>query len=281
MQDHLYLLHSAVVEEVIRTVSYRHHLRSPDREDFAGGVRLRLLEDDCAVLRKFEGRSAIKTYLTAVIVHLFQDWRNARWGKWRASADARRAGPLAVHLEQLTIRDGLTLDEAYETLSTNYGVTASREELSRLAARLPARTGRHLVGDDGLLDLPSPGEGPEDRLLGQAAEQRRAELRAAVAAAMATLDPQDQLILKMRFGDGITLADVARTLRLDQKHLYRRVDKLLAELRRVLTASGFSHAESLIFSDRADSGGGSPKSVRLGRPSSEDATDRRNPPWVL
>ena len=41
-----------------------------------------------------------------------QDWRNARWGKWRPSAEARRQGALATHLERLMRRDGLTFEEA-------------------------------------------------------------------------------------------------------------------------------------------------------------------------
>jgi RNA polymerase sigma factor (sigma-70 family) len=282
VRDNPFVLHAPLVEEILRIVCYRHGLRGADSEDFASAARLRLLEDDCAILRKFEGRSALKTYLTAVIVHLFQDWRNARWGKWRPSAEAKRAGPLGIRLEQLVVRDGLTLDEAHETLTTNYAMVTSREKIARLAARFPARTGRHMVTDEWLADWPAADAGPEQRLLDRADAQRRTDLSAALAQATRSLAPEDQLILKMRFADGIGVADIARTLRRDQKQLYRRIDRLLADLRRALATAGFTGPEVIAFL-RAFTAGFSEAGAEtggLGRPLSEDGRVRPDPPGV-
>jgi RNA polymerase sigma factor for flagellar operon FliA len=55
---------------------------------------------------------------------------------------------------------------------------------------------------------------------------------------MAHLDAQDQLILALRLDDGRTVADIANTLRLDQKPLYRGIERLLHRLREGLTAAG-------------------------------------------
>ena len=125
--DDLYHLHRPAIEQAIRAVCRRQRLLPEDAEDFAGVVRLHLIDKDFAVLRRFEGRSSLGTYLLAVITHLGQDWRNARWGKWRPSAEARRHGPVGLQLERLIRRDGFTLDEACETLktSTNPQVQAS------------------------------------------------------------------------------------------------------------------------------------------------------------
>ena len=45
----------------------------------------------------------------AVIQRLFLDARIAKWGKWRPSVSARRLGGVAVLLERLLTRDGLSL----------------------------------------------------------------------------------------------------------------------------------------------------------------------------
>ena len=50
------------------------------------------------------------------------------------------------------------------------------------------------------------------------------------------------VILKLRFWEGLTVADIARTLRLDQKSLYPRIQKLMASLRAKLESLGVEAA---------------------------------------
>ena len=78
------------------------------------------------MLRRFEGRSSLTTYITVVVQRLFLDRRNRLWGKWRPSAEARRLGPTAVLLERLVSRDGWSAEQALETLRVNHGVTVDR-----------------------------------------------------------------------------------------------------------------------------------------------------------
>ena len=98
-----------------------------------------LIDDDYAVLRKFRGKSLLKTYLSTVIANLFRDHLIRKHGKWRPSAMARRRGREAAQLERLLFRDGLSVTEAVEILKRNAGVEQSREELTTLAAELPVR----------------------------------------------------------------------------------------------------------------------------------------------
>src|SRR5262245_53162084 len=108
----LYLTHRSVIESVIRFVCRRRGLRGDEAEEFAAEVRLRLVESDSAILRKFQGRSSIQTFLTVVIQRLALDYQASRWGRWRPSVVARSEGPAAVRLEQLVVRDGLPLADA-------------------------------------------------------------------------------------------------------------------------------------------------------------------------
>ena len=239
-QANPYLIHQGPIEAAIRAVCRRHRLRPEDAEDFASQVRLHLIQDDCAVLRRFQGRSRLSTYVMAVVTHLGQDWRNARWGKWRPSVEARRRGPVAVHLERLIRRDGLTFDEAFETLRTNFCVIESRATLEAIASTFPRTCRRRFVGADalenrGATDLAA------DVLIGAraAADAVHVAIRR-LSDTIATLPAEDALVLKLRFEDGLSVPEIARALRVDAKPLYRRIDRLFRRVRTDLEAQGIS-----------------------------------------
>ena len=146
----LFLAHLDVVERAIGFVCSRNHLSAADADDFSSYVTLRIVEDDYEVFSSFQGRASLRTYLTVVIQRMLLDYRVRAWGRWRPSAEAKRCGPLAIRLEELLVRDGCRLDEAYEMLKTNHGLTVTREELERLAERLPSRPPRRFESDDAL-----------------------------------------------------------------------------------------------------------------------------------
>ncbi len=241
-REALFLSQLDLIDRVVGFVCARHHLRAADADDFASHVKLKFVENDYAVLAKFEGRSSLRTFLTVVIQRLFLDYRIAAWGKWRPSAEAKRGGAVAVLLEQLLVRDGYSLDEACEMLQANHHVESTRGELGQLAARLPARTRRRFESDQALAAVPA-GDRPLDEV---AAERDRRAAANRIAAAMppllAEFAPEDRLILALRFEDGRTVAEIAGILRLDQKGLYRRLARLLAELRGGLEAAGIDAA---------------------------------------
>ncbi len=234
-----------LIERVIGFVCARQHLASADADDFSSFVKLKFVENDYALLAKFEGRSSLRTFLTVVIQRLFLDHRISAWGKWRPSAEARRGGSTAILLEQLMVRDGYPFEEACEMLRTNHRVAADRAELERLAARLPVRVRRRFEPDDALANVPSR-DRPADDLAAE--RDRRAtgdRVSDALSTLMARMDPQDRLILALRFEDGRTVVEIAAMLRLDQKALYRRVERLLKELRMGLEAGGIDGASVL------------------------------------
>src|SRR5919109_1132038 len=90
----LFLRNLGWIERALASVCRRYGVSRDDAEDFASWAKLKLVEDDYAVLGKFRDESSITTYLTVVIAMLFRDYRVQRWGRWRPSADARRRGPV-------------------------------------------------------------------------------------------------------------------------------------------------------------------------------------------
>jgi RNA polymerase sigma factor (sigma-70 family) len=72
---------------------------------------------------------------------------------------------------------------------------------------------------------------------------RRSELQVALEQALAALDPQDALLLRLRFDDDLTAQEIAKLLSFPSAfHVYRRVNALLAVLRRALEQRGIESA---------------------------------------
>jgi len=238
----IFLTQLEVIERAILFVCRRHHLASAETDEFASHVKLKLVENNYGVLRKFQGRSSVATYLAVVIQRLFQDYRTRAWGKWRPSAQAMRAGPLGVLLEQLLARDGYSFEEACEIVQTSHYQDVARSELEQLAGRLPVRVRRRFEPDESLADMPSNDRGADDIFAANSLRTTAVRITERLQGLIGQLEPQDQLVLTMRFKDGCTVAEISAALRLEQKALYRRFDRLLDRLRAGLQAEGFDTA---------------------------------------
>jgi RNA polymerase sigma factor (sigma-70 family) len=228
----------AEIDRASAYVARRHHLSPEEAEDFASHVRLKMMEDGYAVFDKFQGRSSLRTYLAVVVGRLFLDYRISAWGKWRPSAEARRAGRPAILLEQLITRDGWSLDEAFHILTLNHGVAMTRSAFDALAARLPARSQRRFESELVLAEVPAADAAADRAVLDHERDLEATRVIATLRRVMNTLPAQDRLILSMRFEDGRKVSDIAASLHLDAKPLYRRVDALLRTLREALQQDG-------------------------------------------
>jgi RNA polymerase sigma factor (sigma-70 family) len=251
--ERFFLQHLPTIERIVAFVCRRNRISGAEADDVRSLVQLKLIENNYEALRRFRGQSSLRTYLTVVIQRRFLDYRISEWGKWRPSAEARRLGALAIELERLTSRDGLSRDEAIESLATRSGEPASREELLETYRRLPERTRKRFVGEERAESIPAIDDVEREvsrRLLEPSARKAGSAVRAAVAA----LPPQDRLILKMRFEQGFTVAEIAATLKMPQKPLYRRIDTILGTLRERLESEGMNASEVSEFLGTLDSG---------------------------
>jgi RNA polymerase sigma factor (sigma-70 family) len=221
-----------------------------DADDFVSWATLQLIEDDYAVLRRFRGDSAVRTYLTAVIAMLHREYRVRCWGRWRPSAAARRRGPVAVRLETLVHRDRLPLRQAMHLLRTHGETTLGERELVDLYGALPRR-GVALPRELARLTIDAvEGAGADVLVAAAEVDGERRRLAETLARALATLSPDDQELLRMHFWDGLTVAEAARRLGVPQKPLYRRIERALVTLRRRLQADGVSRGAVAALGDQ-------------------------------
>lgn len=246
----LYTTHAETIESALAHTCRAHRLTPDAADEFASWARLRLFDNDQAILRKFQGRSQLRTFLITVVQRLYLDWRNAEWGKWRPSAEARRLGRVAIELERLVLRDQHTYDEAVQTLAARDLATPA--ECEHAWVQLPRRPRRKRVDEQDMAALPatsSASDSVDD-------EEARVEAVAAVnalSAAIKALPASDQVLVQLHYWGGQTVARIAAMTGGDQKALYRRFDKVKAELRRRLEADGVSPGMLAGLGDRLES----------------------------
>jgi RNA polymerase sigma factor (sigma-70 family) len=226
-----------VIERVIGWVCARRGLRGADAEDFASIVKIRLIENEYEVLGKWQGRSSIKTYLTTVINRIYLDFQVQRFGKWRSSAEARRLGPVALRLEQLMFRDGLSFDEACEVLLSDPRIGLNRDDLHAIRVQLPQRTSRR--GDLHEHEAVRP-EGAGEAV--ERAERQALANRvfAVIRCSLSRLPARERVFLRLHFQSGLTVAKAARVQGREQKALYRKEEEILKRMRADLEAEGIS-----------------------------------------
>ena len=234
----LFLQNLQVVDRIIAIIARRNAIASSDAEEFAAWARARLTDDHYSILRKFGGRSSLKTYLSVVLSNLFRDYRNSVWGRWRPSAVAARLGPIGIRLEELVVRDGCPVREAVAILRSA-GATESEADLARLCALLPARLLNKEVALDELADT----------LAGQArlvssVDESRERIQLTLHKCLAELGDEDRVITRMRFWDATSVADIAKALRLDQKPLYRRIEAIQQRLKQSLAQHGVTEEQA-------------------------------------
>jgi RNA polymerase sigma factor (sigma-70 family) len=235
--ESLFLAHLQRIEKIVAFICSRHGLRGADAEDFSSLVKLKLIENDYAILRKFRQESSLTTYLAVVISSLYRDFRVQRWGRWRPSAMARSYGEDAIRLETLVSRDGYSPIEAVELVARKSSLT--EKTLLSLIAKLPVRQRLRPVevsADAVAVEVDAVTiAAPEGYEL-----EERSRIEQSLNEAVDSLHSEDRTILKMRFWNGMSVADISKIAGIPQKNLYRRIEKLSASLRIRLKQAGVS-----------------------------------------
>ncbi|HZF11258.1 MAG TPA: sigma-70 family RNA polymerase sigma factor [Thermoanaerobaculia bacterium] len=234
--EELFLIYLPFVEKLAARIARKNRLSAEETKDFGQELKLKLIENDYGVFSSFRGSCQMKTYLTTVAANAFKDFRNKLWGKHRISAEAKRLGPVAIRLEEL-LKEGRSFDEAVEILRTNLRFQETRRELEEIWKRLPPKTPRRMEGEEALVDLAASGERPEETVF-ERERETRARVRAALDKVLRALPDEDRLLIKMVVVNSVKIATVARLYCMEQKPLYRRLEKTLKGLRSALEREG-------------------------------------------
>ncbi len=234
-----------LIASIARRVARARRMKPSQIEDFLADVIVRLIDRDYAILKQFRHQSSLYTFLHVVIGRICLDLYAAEWGRWRPSVRSRRAGPIVVLLERLTMRAGLSFDEACAVLRTERVVGFDTQALASHHRRFMARRRARFVGTEAMHDEPIAPSSAEQLVLDAEANRTLDEAMAVLAVAFASLAKEDQAVLTLRFRDNWSIAAIALYLQLDQKRLYRRLAFVLKQLRKAFEASHVSRRDVL------------------------------------
>ena len=145
--------------------------------------------------------------------------------------DGRGPGPFTTWL--IVVARRLCLDRHRARYGRPQGEAPGGEAASAERRRLV-----DLIGEEFALEtVVAPPDGAAD------AGMIRREVLALLGQALAELDPEDRLLLRIRFEDAVSVPEMARALGFDSPFaLYRRIDKILKALRAKLAAMGVDDA---------------------------------------
>ncbi|CAM2005236.1 sigma-70 family RNA polymerase sigma factor [Acanthopleuribacter pedis] len=237
-QPHLFQKHLPVIDAVVRLVAKRQKVGPDELDDFRADVHLKLLEENCRVLRGFRGSATLKTFLIGVVTHFLINRREKAWGKWRPCQASKDAGPEAVLLEQWVVRDGLSHAEARTRLAVNHGVALDDARFEALTALFAAKTRRREV-DPALLEA-TVADDPhgETALLRDEQAEGQAAVTRVLHAALAELSKQERFWLRLRYAKGLKIKTIATRTGTEPRTLYRRFEQINRRLRQDLEQAG-------------------------------------------
>jgi RNA polymerase sigma factor (sigma-70 family) len=249
----LFRANASLIDRITAGVCRRGRLYAADAEDFAGDVKVALMEDDFAVLRGFEERASLQSYLSIVIERLMFDSRTRAMGRWTPSAQARRLGDAGVLVEKFLQRDRRSFDEALPLLRAAHP-ELTREQFLEIANALPERLPRpHAVPlDEVVADTVPAAESAEERAMSREAERIAARANEVMQEQMQSLSTEDRMIIRFRFCGSMSVADISRMTRLPQRPLYRRIELLLARLRAALASASIDSSSIAEVIGRVD-----------------------------
>lgn len=224
-----FLANLDLVDALSIAIARRNGCDGDEVDDFVAIVRSRLVDNDYAIWRKHRGKSSLRGFLSVVIANLFRDHRIAQWGKWRPSAHARRHGPSGVALDRLIRRDGASVDLAVKAVASRDDCPLTEKDLRQIAADLPPKKDRRTQR---LEDAPrlATAYSADDRLESKEAARLRERVIGAVREVLDTLPEEDQTILRLLFWEDHSVAQVARTLRMEARPLYRKIKRRYGDL---------------------------------------------------
>ncbi len=239
------------INKALAKVRRCQHMTEDEFDDFRGDIHLRLLENDCAVLREYRGQAGLVTYLVGVMTNHLRNRRNKLWGKWRPCRASEQAGPHAVLLEQLIVRDGLSHAAARRRLENERGVCLDDAEFDRLVALFVGKNRRHETDPAVLEETAAALPDPEAQMLADENAVHRATLNQVLRQALRRLTKQERLWLRLRYASGLKIKSIAKSMNLTPRSLYSRFEQLNRRLRGSLEAAGFSQKDVIQVIDEA------------------------------
>lgn len=205
---------------------------------------------------KPEGKAKFETWLSVVVRNLCFDWLRKRFGRRRPFRSMQRLPVFENEVFQLHVRQGMRLEETFAHLKARHPDT-TLQDVEAAAARVEqALSPRHrwllqqysaeretvrigVAEENGAMaiDPVDPRPTPEIELLEREDQQRLSE-------ALGKLEPDERLLIRLRFEENLSLAEIAKLTGADDaQRAHYRLTMVLSKLRKFLTPGSLKTAE--------------------------------------
>jgi RNA polymerase sigma factor (sigma-70 family) len=263
IRQNLGYIEAQCVKAVRIQLGKHHTLAGPDMElqienealELSSLVLDKLEADDFKILRQFQGKSKLTTYLTAIISRSAVDMLRQKYGRSRQKERARTLGPLGEKVYKIVFQQGLSLVEVQKDflhrrlpVPTDKAIQEVIEKIGgpgKIPAEAPdIKTGYLRPADNprekASVVVPDNSGSPEQTLEDQAKRQAVDDV---LSELIDGLSGEDRMILRMRFGLGKQenprkIPDIAAALNISPKTVYKRIDTILGKCRKHLAVKG-------------------------------------------
>lgn len=251
--------------DLVNRLATKRFRREETAEEAALYVLDKLSEDDWRRLRVFEGKSKFTTFLSSVIFRLLEDYARVRFGRITPPKWIKELGGIwltlfrLLCLERFSFHDAMIKMQDIRRDVSEKSIEASAEHL---LAKLP-NCGKSVQKeeyddaaydeDDGILAA----EAKEKDLLVQAVSReifgefqsnRENQLIKKLLHNRLQLDPEEQLLLRLRFHEGISVVEIGRILGLNRFQVNGRLRRILEKVRTHFQRAGCEEELKQLFS---------------------------------
>ncbi len=207
------------------------------------------------ILRQFNGKSKITTYMTTVISRTFVDQLRSKIGRNRDRERAEKLGPLGKQIYQLRHVEKLEREQVIRRIQEDIDQTAKAAEIDSMIDRIdaalktknlstavttgsPIKAGMKLPDDK--IVVPDPGKGPEETLL---LSEKKVKHRQAISHLLDQLSTEERFVLKNRFYQDdlplkLRIEAISRALNMEKRNVYKKIDRLLKKCKKMLMEQG-------------------------------------------
>lgn len=245
-----------VVRSRRRALSDKNHIDIENEVlELSNRVLDQLSKNGFRALKRFKNRSRFTTYLSTIVANQAVDIIRKKRGRDRSLERARQFGELGRLIHRKIVVEGLSVEKAYREIGAGRSPVQSREEFFRMAEKI--RGSRENPVEFVSLDTrainpenatdPQTGtaifsqnrSNPENVTMDRLARENASEM---LDHMINGLSGEERLLLRMRYPGGdedpLGVADIAGTLGISEKAVYKRIKRVLNKCQKMFQEKG-------------------------------------------
>ena len=240
------ILSSSDLLAKIETVCKRRFSAENDQNECYIFIIDSLKADNFKRLRAFKGKSKLNTYLYSLINSLVIDFRRKQYGRRRIPAGVAKLGKWAETVYRFVCWQKFTFDDAYDFLKIDGLYTGSYIEFIKETEPIrkapcrenPAFQSIDETRESALNDISDEDANPLEFLIQKLDRKKRIKAVKVIRETTAGLSEDDQLLVRLVYGSGQSVAAAAKVIGLPASTAGKRLKSLLTKYREKLLAEG-------------------------------------------